>query len=246
MRYVLHPDVTARAGRIGDTVTMMRGGRAISRRYVHPANPNTAAQVVSRSTFVQASDVWASCTSDQRYGWDYIADTYYADKVDTLGNPAPWSGQTLCTATNIHRILSSYGTSATAYTGSVCTTPLAPDSAIIEQSTNRFYVYFVGYQQNDSYVRFHIYGPLSALDYAVNPVLFRSPFLPDEKVNAYDFVHVSNQGVWQLGADRHYCTDFVEHLRDGALIAIQLLWLGDTFMPCPTGPLSITCELTVS
>lgn len=235
MRYVLNPDIEARAGRVGDFVTFMRNGRALSRRYVHPANPKSSPQLNSRSLLVLASAVWATCSDTQRAGWQSVAETYYADKVDSLGNPAPWSGQMLCTATHVHRFASNNIVYKDAYTGSIYSTPVGLQS-IYESSGHTITGTHVTTPSADGYVRLRVSGAMIDDDYAPNGTKLRSIVLPQYSSWGYCHNTISLTSEWSLGSSGEYASDLYNTLVNDDIICTEVLWLGDTFMPSPSGP----------
>jgi hypothetical protein len=245
MRYVLHPDVTARAGRIGDTVTMMRGGRSLSRRFVQPENPRSSAQGHSRSLLIRAASVWSSCTPTERTGWNDLADAYYADKLDSLGNPAPWSGQMLCTATHIHRFAANQAADPDAYQNGVYVDPKAPVAIELNTALNRLTIDFEATPTMGGYVRPRVTSPMPSLDYAPNSTRYRSPWLYNKSHYSYQYNSGYNYEEWVMGVSLGYATPEFKALEDGDIVAIDILWLSTNYVPCPSGSVFGTAELSV-
>lgn len=64
------------SGQIGNTLVSSKWkGRAYMRRYVVPANPNTAEQQLTRNTFKWLNNVWKFFPGSAVAGWQLYADT---------------------------------------------------------------------------------------------------------------------------------------------------------------------------
>jgi hypothetical protein len=245
MRYVLNPDVEARSGRVGDTVTFMRNGRALSRRYVRPANPRSSHQNIFRSALIDAAAVWGTMTPTQRANWDSCADDNYADKVDSLGNPAPWSGQMLCTSRQFHAIIGGSGVNTGAYVGTIYTAPVVPSSFAISTSTNQVTIGFASPAPINGYMRYRITCPMHATDYHINDVLLRCPTKAPYFGYSYQYNLVSmTDEEWATGASQAYMTDAFKALEDGDIIGVELLCFGYSLLPAPSGPRSAVIQIT--
>jgi hypothetical protein len=244
MRYVLHPDVTARAGRVGDTVTFMRGGRAISRRYVNPSNPKTGPQLYSRKNLIQAGDVWSTCTPTERAGWDALADAYYADKVDSLGNPAPWNGQVLCTATHLHRYHYGASPDTDAYLDPLVVIPSVPIS--FAKALGPYQIYMeLSSVESYRFVRVRISPPMRSTDYAPNPATFRCLTLPDFSPHTYYHPQGTVYCSFAMGSSFEYATQRVKDLVNDDIICVEVLSLSESFVPCPSGPTLTNLQIEV-
>ncbi len=86
------------SGKIGLTVTYPGRNGLIRRAWVSPANPQTGAQLLVRSTLTTVARAWKGLTELQRQAWIAIASTLQSHPV--LGQSGPLTGSQLFSKVN--------------------------------------------------------------------------------------------------------------------------------------------------
>ena len=64
----------AKSGKLGNTVSYKSRYGQITRQYVVPRDPHTAAQMDRRAAFGRARFLWGKLTEEQRFGWNNSAE----------------------------------------------------------------------------------------------------------------------------------------------------------------------------
>lgn len=190
MKTILHPDVVARSGRVGDYVFMYRKDgksvKALARQFVPPYNPDTPYQQAQRTIFAVAQSGWYALTAVIRAAWDDLATTYYTDIVDpNTGGTYSLSGQSVYIAAQIYAL--QQGAAAVGTTAPVDTPIAMPVYAadIAAVSATGVFTINPSFAVGTANVRVRL-SPAYIQGYAPNTGALRNPMLASNLADNWD------------------------------------------------------------